>query len=120
MVKVAAEGLQIDSYLPDSSHPVLCCSVPGRAQRLRGIPEDTPLPPLLLALQVRVNQSKENDDCCATRSRYSRVRHRLLIPPSVVKYFVRSWRDVILVRARKCLYEDLGERHICWCDLTRL
>lgn len=66
-VRLAAKSLQMDSYLPHSSHPVLCSSVPGRPQRLRGIQEDLPLPPILVAFQVGRTfmgcQSKQDFSC---------------------------------------------------------
>ena len=50
--RVAAQALQIESRLGQSAYPVLCSSVPGRQQMLKGLSESQPLQPLLLHLQA--------------------------------------------------------------------
>ena len=49
---LAARGIQCDSYLPGSSHPVICCSEPLSTQVSK--PGTSGGPQVLLDLQVSI------------------------------------------------------------------
>ena len=55
---LTAQAVQVESYLENSLYPVLCSTVPGRVQVLKGLEEGTQRAPLLLRMQVSTGVTK--------------------------------------------------------------